>query len=101
LGFVLAAAEGLTTLAFLTVLALTIGVVVTILYIRASETKVQYVLLPGIGIAALPSAFSTLVEGGIMPAKLQPTLAAWAFVMAMVEFAPRAPRAIGQKTPGV
>lgn len=89
LGFVLAAAEGLSTRGFLAVLALTIGIAVTILYIGASERRVQYAILAAFGVAALPTAFAVIVPDGTMPGKLQPTLGAWAFVMALVEFSPR------------
>lgn len=92
LGFVLAGAEGLTTQAFLIVLTLTIGIVVTILYIRSSERRAFYAILALAGIAILPSTFAALAQSSILPDKLQPTLAAWALVMTIVEFSPRASR---------
>lgn len=91
LGFVLASAENLTTRGFLIVLGLTVGIVVTILYIRASEKRMFYTLLAFTGIAGLPSVLGTMLQDGdVIPLKLQPALAAWAVVMALVEFSPRA-----------
>jgi hypothetical protein len=76
LGFVLAAAEGYEPFAFASVLAASLGAVVAILYISASEHRIAYALFAAIYIAAMPS-FALRIMAQPLPPKLQPTLAVW------------------------
>lgn len=91
LGVVMAGAEALTTRGFAILLLLTAGIVISILYISASRRRIVYAVLAGILVAVLPTIFAILSLGGALPAKLQPTLAVWALMMAVIEFVPREP----------
>ena len=100
LGFVLAGAEGLDTLAFLTTLVFTMGIVVTILYISASKRRIAYAVYAFASTALLPWLFAQFFgDSAVLPPKLQPTLAAWAAVMAIIEFTPRPKQEVGTPAP--
>lgn len=89
LGFVLAGAEALDATRFAIVLLIVGTIVVTILYITASERRIGYALLAGGAIAALPMVAHRLLDGAALPAKVQPTLAVWAALIVLIEFVPR------------
>lgn len=92
LGFVLAGAEAFTTFEFAMVLLFTSGVVVGIFYVTASRHRLAYVLFSGVTIALLPIFLEQMIRSGApLPAKLQPTLAVWLFMVTLVEFVPREP----------
>jgi hypothetical protein len=90
LGFVLAGAEKLNTLHFITVLVLTVSIVVSILYISASARRFAYGFYALLGIFAMPFIVEPLFSGAVeLPGKLQPTLMVWAIVALVIEFTPR------------
>jgi hypothetical protein len=90
LGFVLAGAEALSNAAFSLVVIVTISVVVSILYISASNKRLTYSIYALVVIVAMPWMFRSLLgQDFAMPSKLQPTLAIWAIFSTMIEFAPR------------
>jgi hypothetical protein len=87
LGFVLARLEGLPPLDFAFVLVVCASAVVLILYLSSTEYRLFY----GIGavgaILILPKGIALM---GIPPIpNLQPTLAAWTFMVLVVELNPR------------
>ena len=90
LGFVLAGAEAFAPFDFAVLLLITIGAVVSILYISASQRRIAYTLL-AIGYALLlPEAVHSITKVEA-PGKLAPTLLIWTLFQAAVEFAPRRP----------
>lgn len=90
LGVVLANAEALETWRFMMLIAFTVGIVVSILYISASEQRLGYFALAIIGVAILPRFLdSILAPGDIAPSKLQPTLLCWTLFVGLIEFLPR------------
>ena len=88
LGFVLAGAEKFAAFDFATLLLITIGAVVSILYISASQRRIAYTLL-AIGYAMLLPLAVLRITGVEAPEKLAPTLLIWTLFQAGVEFAPR------------
>lgn len=90
LGFVLAGAETLDACRFALTLLLVGTSVVTILYITASERRFAYAALTVLVVAVLPQVADRLLGGGAqLPPKVQPTLAVWAALIIVIEFAPR------------
>lgn len=90
LGFVLAGAETLDARHFALVLLMISSAVVTILYITASHKRISYAALAVVVIALLPHVADQLLGANAhLPPKVQPTLAVWAAMMILVEFAPR------------
>ncbi len=92
LGFVLAGAEAMSNYQFGIVLLLSTTIVVTIFYLEASSYRVFYGLLAVALIALLPRMMQAIAEVEA-PEKLQPTLAVWLAMVAVMELAPR------EKTP--
>lgn len=89
LGFVLAGAENFDRFDFAGLLLVTIGAVVTILYISASPRRFTYsVLALGYGLA-LPWIVLRITDVQA-PDKLAPTLLIWTLFQIGVEFSPRA-----------
>lgn len=88
LGFVLAGAERFDRFAFATLLLLTIGAVVSILYISASRHRLLYTAVALGYSLALPWTILRITELQA-PEKLAPTLLIWTLFQAGVEFAPR------------
>jgi hypothetical protein len=88
LGFVLAGAEGLAPIDFMIVLFVSALAVILILYLGSSE----YILFYGVGVALLiffiPSILTDQLTRNPIP-YLQPTLAVWATMVALVELLPR------------
>ena len=91
LGFVLAGSENMPTESFLAVLLMSVGVVVSILYLASSEYRLFYALLTALTIFLLPHALHDILVEHPMP-KLQPTLAAWAITVLFIELLPRTKR---------
>lgn len=90
LGFVLAGTETLDAWRFTYLLAVVTGIVVSILYVSASRKRVTYAIYTLAAIAALPFIVAPILNGGLaLPSKLQPTLAVWAIMTCLIEFAPR------------
>ena len=90
LGFVLAGAEDFEAFDFATLLLITIGAVVSILYISASRRRLAYTAL-AIGYALLlPEAVYSITKVEA-PEKLAPTLLIWTLFQAAIEFMPRRP----------
>ena len=90
LGFVLAGTESLDPIPFAALLAMTAGVVISILYITASDKRIVYAALTLILIAGMERwTEPVLPDGAGLPPKLQPTLAIWALMTMFVEFLPR------------
>lgn len=88
LGFVLAGAEAFGARDFAMLLLATIGAVVAILYISASQRRFAYTAL-ALGYAlALPWIIPRITQVDA-PEKLAPTLLIWTLFQAGVEFAPR------------
>lgn len=90
LGFVLAGAEALDAWRFAVVLLLVGTTVVTILYITASDRRLAYAALAALVVAVIPRVADQLLGTGFhRPPKVQPTLAVWAALIIVIEFAPR------------
>ncbi len=99
LGVVLAGAEALETWRFMMLIAFTVGIVVSILYISASEQRFGYFALALVGVAILPRFYdSILAPGDVAPSKLQPTLLCWTLFVGLIEFLPRHHKP-GEETP--
>ena len=90
LGFVLAGAERFDSYSFAVLLIMTIGVVVSILYISASKQRLAYTALALGGGLAVPAVILEITKLQA-PEKLAPTLFIWGVIMAAIEFAPRKP----------
>lgn len=88
LGFVLAGAENFEPFDFAALLLVTIGAVVSILYISASQRRLAYAALATGYALALPWIVQRITEVHA-PEKLAPTLLIWTLFQAGVEFAPR------------
>jgi hypothetical protein len=90
LGFVLAGSETLDNLGFGVMLAGTSGVVISILYITASEQRLAYSALSLVMIALMGPVYEDMFStAGSIPEKLQPCLLVWALMTILVEFLPR------------
>jgi hypothetical protein len=89
LGFVLAGSETLDNLGFGVLLAGTSGVVISILYITASEQRLAYSALSLVMIASMGRVLEDMFPGDSIPEKLQPCLLVWALMTILVEFLPR------------
>ena len=90
LGFVLAGSEALTSIWFGFLLGATAGIVISILYIPASNKRVTYSILALILIASMDRWLEPILPGlASIPPKLQPSLAVWALTTIFVEFLPR------------
>jgi hypothetical protein len=90
LGFVLAGSERLDNFWFGVLLALTAGIVVSILYITASKQRLAYSVLSLVLIGSMSSWLEDTLPGTLsIPAKLQPCLLVWALLTISVEFLPR------------
>ncbi len=90
LGVVLANTEALETWRYMMLIAFTVGIVVSILYVSASEKRIGYFALALIGVWILPRFLdSILAPGDVAPSKLQPTLLCWVLFVGMIEFLPR------------
>ncbi len=87
LGFVLAGAEELDSWGFARLLLLSVGAVVTILYISASKYRVIYAGLSVVFAIALPLMAQRMDL--VVPGKLMPTLLVWSLFAIVLEFAPR------------
>ncbi len=88
LGFVLAGAEAFEPFDFAALLLITIGAVVSILYISASKRRLAYAAL-AVGYAVLLPEAVLRITGEHTPDKLAPTLLIWTLFQAAVEFMPR------------
>ena len=88
LGFVLAGAEGLAPIDFMIVLFVSALAAILILYLGSTE----YILFYGAGVTLLiffiPSILTDQLKQNPIP-YLQPTLAVWAAMVALVELLPR------------
>ncbi|MGA9581505.1 MAG: hypothetical protein WBR13_06015 [Allosphingosinicella sp.] len=90
LGFVLAGSETLDNLWFGFLLAATAGIVVSILYITASEHRLGYSALALALVSSMGLWLEDILPGAAsIPAKLQPCLLVWALLTIGVEFLPR------------
>ncbi len=90
LGFVLAGSESLDNVWFGVLLAMTSGIVVSILYITASEQRLTYSALSLVMIAMLDRVLEDALPGvNSVPDKLQSCLLVWALMTIAVEFLPR------------
>ena len=92
LGFVMADTERLDSIEFASVLFMVSGVVISILYVSASQQKLVYSVVTLGLIYLLPRLVDPLLEQGEqLPDKLQPTLLVWTLLSILVEFFPRRP----------
>jgi hypothetical protein len=90
LGFVLAGSETLDNFWFGMLLAMTSGIVVSILYITASEQRLAYSAMALVLIGTMNTVLEGVLPGAnSMPPKLQPCLLVWALMTISVEFLPR------------
>ena len=89
LGIVLGGTEAMAPLKFAGLLAMSAGMVVSILYISSSRHRLAYAAVAVILIALLPRLLSDMFEPGEVSAHLQPTLAVWVAMVIGVEFVPR------------
>ena len=90
LGVVLANTEALETWRYVMLIAFTVGIVVSILYVSASEHRLTYFAMALFGVVILPRYYdAVLAPGDVAPSKLQPTLLCWALFVGMIEFLPR------------
>ena len=90
LGVVMATTDRLGTADFAVTLALTAGLVITLLYVSSSRHRLGYAVAAGVMIAGLPRFFQNfLSDPAGVPPHLQPTLAVWLAFLLLVEFAPR------------
>lgn len=88
LGFVLAGAERFEPFDFGVLLLVTIGAVVSILYISASRRRIFYAVL-ALGYSLLLPLAVLRITGVQAPEKLAPTLLIWTLFQASIEFLPR------------
>lgn len=87
LGFVLAGTEKLSDVQFGVVLLLLAGVVITILYISASRSRITYALLALACAASFPEMVDYALKGqDLVPGKLRPTLLVWTILAIAIEF---------------
>lgn len=98
LGFVLAGAEDFAPFDFAALLLVTIGAVVSILYISASRYRLAYTGL-ALGYALVLPAMVLRITDVPAPEKLAPTLLIWTLFQVAMEFAPRR-RADAEVSPG-
>ncbi len=90
LGVVLANTEALETWRYMMLIAFTVGIVVSILYVSASKQRIAYFAVALFGVAILPRFYDAiLAPDDVAPMKLQPTLLCWALFVGMIEFLPR------------
>jgi hypothetical protein len=100
LGFVLAGSEKLDNFWFGVLLAVTSGIVVSILYITASKQRLAYSILALALIGSMGSWLEDFLPGDpSIPAKLQPCLLVWALLTISVEFLPREKAEADEITP--
>jgi hypothetical protein len=88
LGFVLAGAEGLPPIDFMTVLFVSALAVIMILYLGSTEYTLFYGLSAGLMIYFLPAVLNDQLAINPIP-YLQPTLTVWALMVVLVELLPR------------
>jgi hypothetical protein len=101
LGFVLAGSETLDNIWFAILLATTAGIVISILYITASEQRAAYSVLALALIASMGAWLEDFLPGAnSIPAKLQPCLMVWALMTISVEFLPREKAEAAETTAG-
>jgi ABC-type uncharacterized transport system permease subunit len=92
LGFVLAGMNNLKPLQFAVLLAAVSGIVVGILYVTSSRHRLLYALLAAAMILYSPHVLESIIHAEVpFPQNLQPTLAVWLAMTAIVEFMPREP----------
>jgi membrane protein implicated in regulation of membrane protease activity len=91
LGFVLARAEGLPPTDFITVLFISALAVILILYLGTTEYILFYGACTALVIFAIPWLLSDQFKINPIP-YLQPTLIAWASMVAALELTPRVKR---------
>ncbi|HYI40829.1 MAG TPA: hypothetical protein VE053_10965 [Allosphingosinicella sp.] len=90
LGFVLAGSETLDNVWFGVLLAMTAGIVISILYITASVRRLTYSIVALFLIVSMSSWLEDFLPGtNSIPAKLQPCLLVWVLLTIAVEFLPR------------
>ena len=89
LGIVLGGTEAMAPLKFAGLLAMSAGMVVSILYISSSRHRLAYAVLAVIMIALLPKLLEDMFGPGEVSSHLQPTLAVWVAMVIAVEFVPR------------
>ena len=89
LGFVLAGMEKADPVTFAWMLFMTSGTIISILYVSASKHRLVYLLLSSVLIYELPRWMKFIGHGDNFPQLLQPTLAVWLAITALVEFLPR------------
>ncbi|MDF7776793.1 hypothetical protein P1X14_16170 [Sphingomonas sp. AOB5] len=91
LGFVMAGTETLGVRDFAFTLFFTATLVISILYVNSSRSRISYTLMTAGLIAALPFVLETVLSPGAqIPPRLQPTLAVWLGIAIVVELMPRA-----------
>lgn len=92
LGFVMAGTEKLDVIEFSVLLLFVSGIVVSILYVSASRTKLAYGLMTLFLIFILPGSLGPFLEpDDRLPDKLQTTLFVWTVLAIIVEYLPRRP----------
>lgn len=87
LGFVLAGTERLSSWQFGVLLLSLASIVVTVLYISSSRSKLMYALLALLYAATLPEMMDFMLRSkDIVPDKVRPTLLVWIAMTVLVEF---------------
>jgi hypothetical protein len=87
LGFVLAGTENLSDLQFGLVLFVIASIVITILFICSSRSRIAYSVLALAYAAIFPEIIDFLLKGhDLVPGKVRPTLLVWTLMTILVEF---------------
>lgn len=90
LGVVLARTDTLGAVDFAITLAMTAGLVITLLYVSSSPYRRTYAVLGLAMVLVVPEILMTLLSDPTgVPRHLQPTLLVWLGFIILVEFAPR------------
>ncbi len=87
LGLALTGTEKLNALQFGVILAGLAGIVISILYISSSRSRVAYSIYALVSALIFPELMDHLLRGhGLVPDKIRPTLLVWTLMTVCVEF---------------
>jgi len=90
LGVVMAKKEQIGVWDFTATLVVTGSLVISVLYVSTSRSRIIHALFAAVLVAALPRILGPfLTDPAGIPPHLQPTLAVWLAFIVFVEFAPR------------
>ncbi len=87
LGVVLAGIEKLNSYQFGLVLVILAGIVISIIYISTSRSRIAYAIYATVLCLAAPRIIDTILHtSDVLPSKVVPTLLAWTLMTIVVEF---------------